>query len=109
VAGRIYSTLFVGEALSPSDPPAVATPEAGQLLVIRDVELLDYDAISGDSFIWRLEPSGIAVNVIDLLDAGTFKYQWNGRLVIPYGFSTTFASLTGTWNCFVSGYLLETT
>jgi hypothetical protein len=109
VAGRIYSTLFVGAILSASDPPLGFTPDSEQVAVIRDIELFDFDALPGDEVRLTILPSGGAFKIWTVTTAGSQMVQWQGRIVIPYGFGFTISSDTGTWRVLCSGYILSTT
>jgi hypothetical protein len=106
VTRPVYSTLFVGDILAAGDPPVGFIPVEGQIAVIRDIELFDFDALPGDEVRLTLEPSGGAFKLWTVTGGGSQMIQWQGRIVVPYGFAFNFTADTGTWRILCSGYVL---
>jgi hypothetical protein len=105
--GTVYSTLFVGESISAGGSPAVIIPTGGQVAVLRDMRFLDFSATTGDQIQLLLQPVNRTAFVYTVGTPGNYVAEWTGRFVIPTGFTAEIISSTGTWNVFVSGYLLQ--
>jgi hypothetical protein len=109
MAGRIYSTLFVGAIMSAGGVDLGFTPDVDQVAVVRDIELFDFDALPGDEIAFRFLPSGGDFKLWTVTDAGSQMVSWQGRIVVPSGFGFLMHVDTGTWRVLVSGYVLSTT
>lgn len=107
MARSIYSTLFVGEEISAGDPPAVIIPTGGQVAVLRDMRFLDFASLTGDQIQLILQPVGRTAFEYATTAPGNFFVEWTGRFVIPTGFTMEVIVSTGSWNVFISGYLLS--
>jgi hypothetical protein len=100
----VYSTSFVLAELEPADPPLGFIPDVDQVVVVRDMELRSTAGLPGDELAFYIQPGSIPLLTYTV---GTqSQFQWQGRIVIPYGFSFEFVSFTGTWAIACSGYLL---
>ncbi len=106
MAKPVYSTLFAGERVSPAGPSLSIGPIGDDVVVVRDVRLLDFDALVGDQIQFVMMPADVTAFVYTVTVIGNYIVEWSGRFVIPSGSFLSVIASTGTWNVFVSGYNL---
>lgn len=104
MARPVYSESFVLQPLAAGSPNVGGIPLAGETLVIRDITLWEQTDLPGDALALFIEPAGM--QIMDWAQGTDRDYHWEGRLVVPYGFSFEFHAYTGTWNIACSGYRL---
>lgn len=102
-----YSTLIFAGAVGAGATIVAYTVPQGQVLIIRDIEVTGAGA-SGASF--QGGTGGTANTIFWSVPFGSSVVwaQWQGRLVLPYGYTVALRS-TGSvaYSCVVSGYLLS--
>lgn len=102
----IYSTLLFQGAL-PLTPTTFYTVASGVVVVIRDIEILQYGPGTPSMEVYTVV-SGFIATVINVPAAVNLQsYQWKGRVVVPAGGQIGGACVNTQTQAIVSGYVLS--
>jgi hypothetical protein len=102
----VYSiNLFTG--LPPGGDGVVYTVPVNQVVVVREIDLLNYSGEVASTQVQVTVPgSGSATLVFENELANLTTYQWQGRAVIPSGSTIVFSATYQEVQALICGYLL---
>jgi hypothetical protein len=110
MARPVYSTSFICTSLATSGVADGPLPEAGFVYIVRDIQVRTDESAAGNllSFV-MFEPPFPGPPTVTLIQwnvpgPSVSDRHWEGRIVVPEGFSFFFLASTGSWDVSCCGY-----